>query len=321
MRFTALYPLHSHRYDPDILDPANVAAFARTAESAGFDAVALTEHPAPSQRWLDVGGHDALDVFTMLGFCAAVTSRVALMPYVLVLPFRNPVMAAKQVATLDVLSGGRVVLPVGTGYLRSEAVALGSDFGERNELFDEAVDTMRAIWAGEDVTVNGRHFDAVGITARPKPVQRPHPPLWIGGNSKMARERVARWGEGWTPILHDEHMARTTRTAPLPTLGALAEAVADLHRRLEHAGRDPVSVTVQLQGGGGRLSKEDQPLAEFSDWLDEVGAAGVDQLIVEVPARARPALDSLVRFGEEVIAPRGGPGGPTAGETHDRGGI
>ena len=320
MRFTALYPLHSHDYDPDILDPATVAAFARTAEGAGFDAVGLTEHPAPSQRWLDVGGHDALDVFTMLGFCAAVTSKVALMPYVLVLPFRNPVMAAKQVATLDVLSGGRVVLPVGTGYLRSEAVALGSDFAERNELFDEAVDAMRAVWAGEDVTVHGRHFDAVGITARPRPLQRPHPPLWIGGNSKMARERVARVGEGWSPILHDERMARTTRTAPLPTLEALARAVRDLRRRVEEAGRDPDSITVQLQGGGGRLSKEDQPVAEFGEWLDEVAAAGVDQLIVEVPAKAGPALDALVRFGEEIIAARGGPTDRAVRGSHARGG-
>lgn len=301
MRFTALYPLHSHRYDPDILLPEHVAAFARTAEAAGFDAIALTEHPAPSQRWLEAGGHDALDVFTMLGFCAAVTSHVALMPYVLVLPFRNPVMAAKQIATLDVLSGGRLVVPVGTGYLRSEASALGASFDERNELFEEAVSTMKMIWAGEDVSVQGRHFAANGITARPRPVQQPHPPLWIGGNGKVARDRVARVGDGWTPILHDERKARTTRTAPLPDLDALARAVDDLRQRLDQVGRDPAAVTVQLQGGGGRLLKEHEPAEAHLEWLASVEAAGATQLIVELPPRAPEAIEGLVRYGKEVI--------------------
>jgi probable F420-dependent oxidoreductase len=302
MRFTALYPLHSHSYDPDILAPTAVAAFARTAEAAGFDAIALTEHPAPSHRWLEAGGHDALDVFTMLGFCAAVTSRVALMPYVLVLPFRNPVMAAKQIATLDVLSGGRLIVPVGTGYLRSEASALGSDFAERNELFEEAVRTMQAVWSDEDVTVHGRHFDAVGITSRPRPVQRPHPALWIGGNGRIARDRVARLGEGWTPILQDERRARTTRTAPMPTLDALAGAVDDLRRRLNDAGRDPASITVQFQAERGRFLKDNEPLDRYLEWLASAEAAGADQLIIELPPQAEAAVEGLIRYGEEVIA-------------------
>jgi len=302
MRFTALYPLHSHSYDPDILEPAAVGAFARTAEEAGFDAIALTEHPAPSRRWLDAGGHDALDVFTMLGFCAAVTSRVALMPYVLVLPFRNPVMVAKQIATLDILSGGRLVVPVGTGYLRSEASALGSEFDERNDLFEEAVTTMRAMWSGEDVTVHGRHFDVVGITSRPRPVQQPYPPLWIGGNGRVARDRVARLGEGWSPVLQDERRARTTRTAPIPTLDALAAAVDDLRRRLDEVGRDPASVTVQFQGERGRFLKENEPLDAYLEWLAAAEEAGADQLIIELPPRADAAVDGLVRYGEEVIA-------------------
>lgn len=305
MRFTALYPLHHSTYSDEILEPSYVADFARTAEEVGFDAVALTEHPAPSAKWRNAGGHDALDVFTMLGFCAAVTSRVSLMPYVLVPGFRSAVLGAKQIATLDVLSGGRLIVPVGTGYLRTEADAMGMPFDERNEVLDEAIDIWRQVWTGEPVALSGRYVETQEIVLRPRPVQQPHPPLWVGGNSRRARQRVADWGMGWTPILGGDVLARTTRTAPIPDLATLAGTVADLRRRLEVAGRDPGEVTVQLQGGGGRLIEHDEPTGPYLDWLDEVEAAGVTQLIVEVPADgAQRSIEGMGRFGAEVIAAR-----------------
>jgi probable F420-dependent oxidoreductase len=303
MKFTALYPLHHSTYSAEILEPGYIAQFARTAEEVGFDAVALTEHPAPSARWLDAGGHDALDVVATLGYFAAVTSRVSLMPYVLIPPFRNPVMAAKQIATLDVLSGGRLIVPVGTGYLKSEGEALGLDFAERNELLDEAIGVWRSVWTAEAVSVEGRHFRAVGLRQRPAPVQRPHPPIWVGGNSARARQRVADFGSGWTPVLAGDLLARTTRTAPLPDIAALAAAIEDLRRRLESAGRDPDDVTVQLQGGGGRVLENDFPYPPYLEWLTELEEAGVTQLIVEVPADgAAHSLDAIRTFGDEVIA-------------------
>ncbi len=305
MRFTALYPLHHTVYSPEILDPGYVRDFARTAEAARFDAIALTEHPAPSTRWRQAGGHDALDVFTMLGFCAAVTSHITLLPYVLVPAFRSAVMGAKQIASLDVLSGGRVIVPVGTGYLRTEASALGMPFEERNELLDEAIDVWRTVWSGQPVSVSGRHFDAPGITVRPRPVQTPHPPIWVGGNSARARQRVADYGQGWTPILCGAELARTTRTAPIPDLADLAVKVADLRRRLAEAGRDPGSVAVQLQGGGGRVLEERSSFDSYRAWLDEVEAAGVTQLVVEIPATgAARGIEALQEYGQQVIAAR-----------------
>jgi probable F420-dependent oxidoreductase len=302
MRFTALYPLHHPTYSIEILDPGFLVDFARGAEAARFDALALTEHPAPSARWLDAGGHDALDVFAALGFFAALTTRIALMPYVLVPPFRNPVMAAKQIASLDVLSGGRLIVPVGTGYLRSEGEALGMPFAERNELLDEAVAVWRTLWTGDAVSVSGRYFHASGIRQRPMPLQRPHPPIWVGGNSARARQRVADYGDGWTPIIGGEVLARTTRTAPLPDLPALRRAIDDLRGRIELAGRDPSTVAIQLQGGGGTALETDGPWGPYHGWLDSLERAGVTQLIVEVPAdSARRALDALSAFGEEVI--------------------
>jgi probable F420-dependent oxidoreductase len=302
VRFTALHPLHHSTYSEEILDAGFIAAFGRTAESVGFDALALTEHPAPSARWRNAGGHDAFDVFTVLGFWAGLTSRVALMPYVLVPGFRSAVLGAKQIATLDRVSGGRLIVPVGTGYLRSEGTAVGLNFDARNEVLDEAVEVWRRVWSGEEVTIHERFTDAGGVLARPTPVQEPHPPIWIGGNSARARQRVADYGMGWTPILCGEQLARTTRTAPIPDLATLAGLVDDLRRRLEAAGRDPAEVTVQLQGGGGRLVEHDEETAPYLEWLGAVEAAGVTQLIVELPAdSAARAIEGLQRYGADVI--------------------
>lgn len=195
MRFTALYPLHNPRYGTEILEPTYVRDFARTAEEVGFDALALTEHPAPSAKWKAAGGHDAMDVFTFLGFCAAVTTRIELMPYVMVPGFRSAVLGAKLVATLDVLSGGRLIVPVGTGYLRTEGEALGMSFDDRNDVLDEAIRIWKEVWAGEPTAVNGRFVTAPEIELRPRPVQDPHPPIWIGGNSARARQR-GPWSTG-----------------------------------------------------------------------------------------------------------------------------
>jgi probable F420-dependent oxidoreductase len=305
MRFTALYPMHQTPYSADILEPDFLRDFARTAERCGFDAVTLTEHPAPSARWLGAGGHDALDVFTTLGFFAAVTSTIRLMPYVLVPPFRNPVMAAKQIATLDVLSGGRLTVPVGTGYLRSEASALGTNFDDRNDLLDAAVAAWVQLWSGHSVSVSGDGYRAEGILQRPRPVQEPHPPIWVGGNSRRARQRVAEYGQGWTPILADEVGARTTRTAPLPDTPALAAAIVDMKRRVEEAGRDPSTISVQVQQlrGPTRGAEMEGDFEPYLEWLHEMDGVGVTQVLVHVPVSSGTAgIEALERYSAEVIA-------------------
>ena len=304
MRFTALYPMHQTPYSEEILEPDYLRNFARTAERCGFDAVTLTEHPAPSARWLDAGGHDALDVFTALGFFAAVTSTIKLMPYVMVPPFRNPLMTAKQIATLDIVSGGRLIVPVGTGYLRSETQALGSNFDERNMLLDEAVSVWKQLWTGEAVTVANDRFQAEGIRQRPRPVQRPHPPIWIGGNSARARQRVADYGEGWTPIFAGDVAARTTRTAPLPDLPSMAAAIVDMKRRVEAAGRDPATVAVQIQQlrGPGRGVEAEGDFGPYLEWLADLDAIGVTQVLVHVPVDSgERGLQALERYADGVI--------------------
>src|SRR6478735_394298 len=129
--------------DNDLLATCDPTAIARALEGAGWDGLAYTEHPAPGRRWLaQGGGHQTLDPFVALGAAAAVTERIRLLTYLAVIPYRNPLLLAKAAASVDMISKGRFVLGAGTGYLKGEFFALGVDFDERNELFDEALDWM-----------------------------------------------------------------------------------------------------------------------------------------------------------------------------------
>jgi probable F420-dependent oxidoreductase len=303
MWFTVQYPIAHAGYDRSYLDPAAVVRFAHAAEEAGFSAIAFTDHPAPSDKWMRAGGHDALDPLTALGFCAAVTRRMLLMTLLLVLPYRNPLLAAKAAATVDVLSGGRLVLGVGSGYLRSEFAALGVDFAERGALFTEAVEVMRGIWAADNYGYQGRHFTAHGQTAMPRPPQVPHPPFWLGGNSPVVRRRVARFGQGWTPLINDATAAATTRTALLDTPAALAAAVAEIRDLADEAGRDPAAIAVQVESSDSATWHRDVTLDRHRHRLGEFADAGATWFVVEPPGDdVARGIEALHRYGAEIIA-------------------
>ena len=195
----------------DMLDSGPVGELARAAEDAGWDGFSFTEHPAPGLRWLQTGGHQTLDPFVALSYVAAVTTRLKLLTYLSVLPYRNPMLLAKAAASVDILSGGRFILGAGTGYNKSEFYALGVDFDERNTLFDEALDVLPKHWSGEPFSYAGQHFSAREVIARPRPPQQPIP-IWIGGNSKLTRRRVAQRANGWMPMFGPEALFATTRT-------------------------------------------------------------------------------------------------------------
>ncbi len=175
----------------------------------------VTDHPIPSDRWLASGGHHALDPFVALSFAAAATERLRLHLNLLVLAYRNPFVSAKAVASLDALSGGRVIVGVGAGYLEPEFTALGVDYAERNELTDEAIVTMRAAWTGDSVTASGRHWHAAGNTMLPRPTQPAGPPIWVGGNSKQAIRRAVELGDGWMPMPSPAGSERRLHTPPI----------------------------------------------------------------------------------------------------------
>jgi probable F420-dependent oxidoreductase len=305
MKFSITYPLVAHPCHPDFLEKANVIRIARAAEAAGFDALGFTDHPAPSQKWLEGGGHDALDPFAALAFCAAVTDRIRLMPHIVVLPYRNPFVLAKAIATVDVLSGGRFILGTAAGYLRSEYGALGVDFAERNELFDEAIEVLQNIWSNDDVRYQGRHFSAQGQTANPKPVQKPHPPIWIGGNSRLARRRVAKYGQGWMPFRAPAALSRTTKTPVLETPEHLARYLDELWTLLDEAGRDRGEIDIHYHNDrGGTPGRGDFDPDACQEGLHALAKLGVTWCGTEVPGDSvERAVDALQQFGETVIAP------------------
>jgi probable F420-dependent oxidoreductase len=304
VRFAVTHPLVRHPYHPDLASGAGIAAVAAAAEAAGFGGIGFTDHPAPSQRWLDGGGHDALDPFVALGWAAAHTTTLRLIPNIVVLPYRNPFVVAKAAATLDVLSGGRFTLAVGGGYLKGEFAALGVDHAERNELFDEALDVLVAIWTSDEVSVEGRHFSARGITSHPRPVSEPHPPIWIGGNGSRARQRVADRGDGWCPFPAPAALARTARTVALDTPERLAEAIDDLRARLDGAGRDPSTVDIAFStAAGGDPASEAFDAGAHLDGLGRLAALGVTWVQVGLPCDSvAHVVETLQRYGEEVIS-------------------
>ena len=185
----------------EFLGPGAIGELAAAAEAAGFDAVYTTDHPFPGDDWLAHGGHHALDPLVALSFAAAATSTVLLHTNLFVLAYRNPFLAAKGIATLDVLSGGRMVVGLGAGYLEPEFDALGVPFADRNDRMDEAHGRHGGGLDGESrspATATG--FRAPGNTMLPRPRQRPRPPLWIGGNSRRAIRRAVESADGWSPF-------------------------------------------------------------------------------------------------------------------------
>lgn len=302
MYFTFTHPMHSHPYNPELVTGASIATVAAAAEAAGFHGFGFTDHPAPTQRWLDAGGHDALDPFVAMGFAAARTTTLRLIPNVVVLPYRNPFVVAKSGATLDLLSEGRFTLAVGVGYLKREFAALGVEFDERATVFEEALEVIRAIWTTDDFSYEGTHFSANGVTAHPRPVTKPHPPIWIGGNTAAARKRVTTYGDGWCPFPAPAGLAKTANTAAMDSDG-LAEGVDDLRRRFDAAGRDWSGLDITFTNpDGGNPGSDDFDADAYLTGLEKLAAVGVTWVQVGLPGDSLAhVLEAIERFGEFVI--------------------
>ncbi len=301
MKFSVTYPLISHPSSPELLSRDGLTRFTRTAEDSGFDGICFTDHPAPTDKWLKAGGHDALDPFVALTFCAAITERIRLIPNITVLPYRHPLIVAKMVATIDMLSDGRFTLAVATGYLRGEYRALGIDFEQRNALFDQAIDVLRGVWTEDEFSFEGVGIEAKGLTANPKPGAVPQ--IWIGGNSRLSRRRVARYGNGWTPFPAPRSMAATTKTPPLETVEDLATMLDELWQFLDEEGRSRSGIDVAFgTPAGGRLDERFNADAHLAA-LDELAKLGVTWAGISVPAGSlSQSLEALERYGSTVIS-------------------
>jgi probable F420-dependent oxidoreductase len=300
MKFWVTYPLVKHPYDRAFVTKDAIVRFAQAAEAAGFHGIGFTDHPAPSDRWLRAGGHDALDPFAALSFIAAVTERIRLIPNILVLPYRNPFIVAKSIATIDALSGGRFTLSAAVGYMKAEYRALGVDFDSRNDLFDEAIEVLRGIWTTDDFAYEGSTFTAVGQSANPKPV---NVPIWVGGNGARARQRVADFGDGWNPFPAPAALAATAKTTVLETTADLARLLDDLWQRVDAAGREraEIDVSFMTHEGGSPGTASFNPQAHL-DGLAALADIGVTWNGVGVPGESvEHAIETLEQYGKEVI--------------------
>jgi probable F420-dependent oxidoreductase len=300
VRFSVALPTDRLDRAAEFVTQAAVSEIARAAEDAGFDACFVTDHPFPPHRWLHGGGHHALDPFVALSFAAAATARLRLQTHILVLPYRNPFLAAKAILSLDVLSGGRVIVGAAAGYLKGEFAALGADFEARQDVSDEVIRAMKLAWAGDDVRFEGRGYRAAGNSMGFRPVQRPHPPLWIGGNSRTAIRRAVELGDGWVPFPNTVAMAQFTRTPPMETLDDLAARMAFARAHAAAVGRTaPFDVCYSLGPMG---SPPIDPVA-VREQTAKLSALGVTWLTVGFGDETRREyVAAMQRFGREVVA-------------------
>ncbi|MEZ5817047.1 MAG: LLM class F420-dependent oxidoreductase [Hyphomicrobiaceae bacterium] len=300
--------------------PETYVAVASAAERAGFDFLSVSDHlivPAQYESHYPyvAGGTFApaqhghcFDQLSTVAFLAAATSRLKLLTSVLVVPHRPAMLTAKMLATIDVLSNGRLIVGAGAGWMKEEFAALGANFPDRGAVTDESLAAFIALWTKERASFHGKHVNFDEVIFEPKPVQKPHPPLWIGGESPPAIRRAITYGTTWYP-------GNNSQTMQLNTAQRLASGIEKVRAQCEKAGRDPQTLGISLlvqdhfewgdhktaDGSGRRMftGSSDDMLAD----AEALGSIGVGHVALRLGGNnAREAADRIERFGAEVIA-------------------
>ena len=289
MKFAALPPVRAGV----CADPAWMAGFARHVEGLGFESIVVVEHPlvigdytsrypyAPSGRMPLPDDCAIPDPIDLLAFLSGVTSTLGLSTGVLVLPAHHPVVLAKRLATLDRLSGGRLRLCIGLGWMREELEACGADFASRGRRADESIDVLRALWADTEpdgASFEGEFFRFSHAHTHPKPVRPGGVPIHVGGHSPGSIRRAARRGDGWQPLglAGDD----------------LLDALALLRRESEAAGRDAQTLELTFSA----LSTSTTP-----EVVEKLAALGVDRLVVTcLQPDLQAAQDDMSAVAERV---------------------
>ena len=272
-----------------IEDVQEILRLAVRAEELGFDSVWASEHVFNVSYVQErIGNRPYYEPLTILTYVAATTKTIGLGTSVLVLPYHNPIRLAKTAATLDVLSGGRLVLGVGVGVIEQELNAMGSPFAERGAITDESIAIMKELWTQEDPSYQGRFHSFSGMKFSPKPVQKPHIPLLIGGTSRAAVRRAARVGNGWHPTALDPE--------------TLSQGIRYLRDRTQSQGREPAEVQVSVSAPMGEAAQEGRyslgtDPAEILQKAQTYESLGVDRLVISPNTREgaqmMPALEML----------------------------
>ena len=298
----------------ELTSAENLKVMAQTAEKNGFDSVWVSDHIviptdiAPLYPYSDSGelpfdpDSPYCEPLTTLAFLSGVTNRVRLGTHVLVLPYRNPVLVAKMISTLDFLSGGRVILGIGAGWMEEEFEALDSPpFPHRGRVTDEYLEIYRELWTNTNPEFKGEFAHASGYKFSPKPVQQPGPPIWVGGHSGPAIRRAARYGDAWLPI-----GLRGTAGLEPDELKSKIQLLASL---AETAGRDPASIktcfSTDLGFDYGPDSSERRTLSgspeQIAQDIRRYAEVGVEYFLFSYRSGSvTEVLESMEQFASEV---------------------
>jgi probable F420-dependent oxidoreductase len=273
-------------------------------DAAGIDAGFVTDHPAPSSRWLGGGGHPTLDPFVALTALASASPRLLLHTHILVLAYRNPFVVAKAAASLDALSQGRFVMGIGTGYSKPEYAAVGVNFEDRGAITDESIAIMRKAWSGEPVAHESPRFTARDTVVLPRP-HNGDIPIWAGGNARRAVRRAVELCEGWCPFPASGVVTKTARTEELATIAQLAALIDYAKEHGEAVGRTkPLTICMGRMGEASLTPGNASDAARAVEDYAEMAALGVSWTTIGVPAPSLDAfIDNLAWLGEAVIAP------------------
>ena len=267
----------------------DVAFMARTAEALGFESLWCAEHPImPVQSTSRFPGSadgvipesysHFIDPFVALARASGVTTTLKLGTGITLVPERNPLLLAKEISTLDLFSGGRFLFGIGTGWHREETTIMGGDFDHRWTQAREAILAMKELWTKPEAEFHGKYYDFPPVKSYPKPAQKPHPPVILGGHARSVLQRVVEWGDGWLPNRATSAEVETSRG----TLDAMAR----------QAGRDPASISISAFG----QPADRELVRSFHD-------AGANRVIIRPPsAQTEQAMRvELERIAEAVL--------------------
>jgi len=282
--------------------PENIRGAAVRAEELGYDSVWVSDHVVVPHANVVNFGETIFDPLVTLAVIAGATRRVRLGTTVLIVPYRNAVVTAKMVSSLDALSGGRVVLGIGAGWVAAESAMLDVPFAERGAMTDEHLEVMRELWTSTAPSFSGKYTQFSGLVFEPKPVQKPHPPIWVGGHSRAALRRTVEFGAAWHPI---NRPAAELRAG----VGELARLSRERGRAVPPALtlRNDLRVTAPGEAsptsthGGRVLAGEPARLVEE---IAELRACGVEHLVLEFLAADGRELDGQMTAFAERVRPR-----------------
>jgi len=299
-------------------EPEALTRLLAEAEAKGFHSVMIADHvvfpvEVNSKYPYTVdgrfpGGGDALEQLALMAFVAAKSERLRLVTSIMVLPHRNPVLTAKMLATIDVLSKGRVTVGVGVGWMREEFEALDTaDFERRGAVSDEYLEIFKTLWTQDPATFEGEFYRFEALRCLPQPAQKPHPPIWIGGHSRAALRRTARHGDGWHPVGANAAVS----LAP----DELAPLLSELKQRCEAEGRDFERLTLSFKapvydaGIAGPAGRR-RPFSGGADEILEDVAAyrglGFSELIFDIRSPSlSESLERMDRLASEIMAKAG----------------